>query len=135
MAYVVIIHATFSNKSDADHIYDQAITVAMNASVAHVGEPGERTSHGFVAEEVEGALVVNRSWHIDLFGIVRSGEPDLAEAPAWIQPTGSQDAYPANNVRGDQTKVRHIEQIWVNTHGNGNVWEPGQFGWTLDDED
>lgn len=132
MAYVVLVHATFANKADADHIYDQAMSVATNASIAHIGEETEeRTSHAMVAEEqADGSLVVDRSWHVDTFGIIRSGEPDMGNPPNWIQPTGAQDAYPAQNVRGDVTRVRHDSKTWENSHGNGNTWVPGQFGWT-----
>lgn len=52
--------------------------------------------------------------------------------PTWFQPTGSADAYPAiDEETGAQTIVTHNGQTWVNTHGDGNVWEPGAFGWTL----
>ena len=130
MSYVVIVHATFANKSDAEHIYNQAKAVATNASVARIGEEQERTSHAFVAEEVEpGVWDVDVGWHIDLFGIVREGEPDLSDTPLWIQPVGGHDAYPALNVRGEETRVTHNGQVWRNTHGNANTWEPGVYGW------
>ena len=45
MPYVVLVHATFDNKADADHIYNQAKSVATTASVARIGDAGERTSH------------------------------------------------------------------------------------------
>jgi len=57
MTHVVLIHATFANKADADHIYDQAMTVATNASVARIGEAGERTSWGVFDEQEDGTLV------------------------------------------------------------------------------
>jgi hypothetical protein len=44
--------------------------------------------------------------------------------PAWVQPTGAHDAYAAGEV------VTHNGQTWDNAHGNGNVWEPGVYGWT-----
>ena len=37
MAFVVLIHATFDTKADADFIYDQAKQVATTASVARIG--------------------------------------------------------------------------------------------------
>lgn len=46
------------------------------------------------------------------------------QVTAWVQPTGAQDAYEAGAV------VTHNGQTWDNTHGDGNVWEPGEFGWT-----
>lgn len=42
--------------------------------------------------------------------------------PAWIQPTGAQDAYQLDD------KVSHNGQNWNSTVAN-NVWEPGIFGW------
>lgn len=51
------------------------------------------------------------------------------EWPEWIAPIGAHDAY----IKG--AKVRHpskedeLMHKWVNTHGDGNVWEPGVFGW------
>lgn len=48
----------------------------------------------------------------------------LAEAwPAWSQPTGAHDAYSA----GD--RVSHSGKHWT-SDADGNVWEPGVYGWT-----
>lgn len=44
------------------------------------------------------------------------------EYPAWAQPIGAHDAYTA----GD--KVTHNGKKWVSTC-DGNVWEPGVYGW------
>lgn len=132
MAYLVMIHATFDSKADADHIYNQAKSVAVNSSVARIGEAGERTSHGGVyVEQADGTLVPDRRFHIDRFGIVRSGQmvPDDV-IPDHIASTGAHDAYPANDVFGNQTQVRLNNKIWANTHGDGNVWTPGVFGWS-----
>ena len=46
------------------------------------------------------------------------------EWPAWVQPIGASDAYAAG------AKVSHNGKHWENTHGDGNVWEPGVYGWT-----
>ena len=46
----------------------------------------------------------------------------LDEYPEWVQPTGAQDAY---NM-GD--KCNHNSKHWVSTL-DGNVWEPGVYGW------
>lgn len=45
------------------------------------------------------------------------------EWPEWRQPTGSHDAYAANAT------VSHNGKHWINTYGDGNIWEPGVFGW------
>jgi len=44
--------------------------------------------------------------------------------PAWVQPSGSTDAYPLG------ARVRHAGQNWEST-AEANVWEPGVFGWDL----
>ena len=46
------------------------------------------------------------------------------EVPDWVQPTGAQDAY----AKGD--KVRHGGSTWA-SDVDGNVWEPGVYGWTI----
>ena len=53
----------------------------------------------------------------------RVDEPS-EEWPEWRQPLGSEDSYP------DGAKVSHYGKHWVNIHGDGNVWEPGVYGWT-----
>lgn len=45
------------------------------------------------------------------------------EWPEWVQPTGSTDAY------GLGAKVSHNGKRWTSDY-DGNVWEPGVFGWT-----
>lgn len=132
MAYVVLVHATFQNLADAQHIYDQALSVATTASVVNIEDPTEeRTSYALLGEEINNELLVSSSWHIDLFGIVRLGQPSFDIIPTWIQPTGVQDSYPAFNVRGEQTRVTHNGNEWLNIHGDANTWEPGVFGWEM----
>jgi hypothetical protein len=58
-------------------------------------------------------------WH------VKGEEPVEPTIPNWVQPSGAHDAYAAG------AEVMHNGQHWVNTHGNGNVWEPGVYGWVL----
>ena len=130
MSYVVLIHATFANKADADFIYDQAKQVATVSSVARIGEPGERTSYcGVYAEQADGSLLKDRQWHVDQFGIVRETDPaPEGSIPQWVQPTGAQDAYPLTDVYGNPTQVTHNGNIWKNTVG-ANTYEPGVYGW------
>lgn len=45
------------------------------------------------------------------------------EWPEWVQPLGPQDSY------ADGAKVSHNGKHWINVHGDGNVWEPGIYGW------
>ena len=52
----------------------------------------------------------------------RTSDP-TEEWPDWVQPTGAHDAY----QKGD--KVSHNEKHWI-SDVDGNVWEPGVYGWT-----
>ncbi len=45
------------------------------------------------------------------------------EWPQWIQPIGAHDAYD----KGE--KVKHKNKHWM-SEVDGNVWEPGVYGWT-----
>ena len=47
----------------------------------------------------------------------------LEEWPAWVQPTGAQDAY------GFGAKTSHLGRHWMSDYDN-NTWEPSVFGWT-----
>ncbi len=49
------------------------------------------------------------------------------EWPAWSQPVGAHDAY----AKG--AKVSHKGKHWTSNEPN-NVWEPGVYGWTEDEE-
>lgn len=53
---------------------------------------------------------------------VRIDDPAI-EWPAWVQPVGSTDAY----AKG--AKVSHSDKRWI-SDTDGNVWEPGVYGWT-----
>ena len=130
MAYVVLIHATFDTKSDADFIYDQAKSVATNASVARIGEAGERTSYcGVYEEQLDGTLTPLSRWHIDRFGILRETDPIANDVvPEWVQPTGAQDAYPLTDVFGLPTVVLYQGDQWKN-ESDTNTQTPGVFGW------
>ena len=132
MPYVVLIHATFDTKSDADFIYDQAKQVATTASVARIGSAGERTSHcGVFDEQTDGSLVKDRQWHLDRFGIVRETDPIPDDVvPEWVQPAGAQDAYPLTDVFSNPTKVMW-EGIERENTSAANTWEPGVFGWVI----
>jgi chitodextrinase len=49
------------------------------------------------------------------------GDP-AEEFPKWSQPIGAHDAYNTDD------KVTHNGKKWISAY-NGNVWEPGVFGW------
>lgn len=131
MAYIVLINATFMDQTKAQNLYDQAKALAVNASVARIGQPGERTSFcGVFNEAADGTLTPVVQWYIDRFGIVREGQSVANDViPAWVQPTGAQDAYPVNDVLGNPTKVTYDGATWQNTTA-ANTYAPGTYGWT-----
>lgn len=57
----------------------------------------------------------------------RVDEPE-EEWPEWRQPSGAHDSYDAG------AKVSHNGLHWINAYGDGNIWEPGVYGWELADE-
>ena len=64
------------------------------------------------------------NWTPDLTPAIWARLADPAvEWPEWVQPLGAEDAYPVG------AKVSHNGKHWLNTYGNGNIWEPGIFGW------
>ena len=63
-------------------------------------------------------------WTPDTATSLWSATSDPAEEwPAWSQPVGAHDAYSAG------AKVSHQEKHWISDQ-DGNVWEPGVYGWT-----
>ena len=63
-------------------------------------------------------------WTPDLTPAIWARVDDPSEEwPEWIQPIGSEDSYAAG------AKVSHNGKRWINIYGDGNVWEPGVFGW------
>ena len=42
--------------------------------------------------------------------------------PTWVQPQGGHDAYKTGDI------VSHNGTLWIST-ADGNVWEPGVYGW------
>lgn len=51
------------------------------------------------------------------------------EIPVWKQPTGAQDGYDKG------AKVRYPDEqgaVWVSTYDGKNVWQPGVYGWEVE---
>ena len=65
----------------------------------------------------------------DLIPSVWARVDDPAEEwPEWVQPLGPEDSYK------DGAKVSHNGKHWLNTYGDYNIWEPGVYGWTEQEE-
>ena len=76
---------------------------------------------GDAYDVIQPFLYANAEWqpeHLRAHLVLRVESGD-----AWVQPAGGHDAYAAGAI------VVHNGATWENTHGDGNVWEPGVFGW------
>mgnify|MGYP006439135091 CR=1 FL=1 len=59
--------------------------------------------------------------------IRRARTPGIAES--WVQPLDQFDAYGIDPWTEHGETVTHNGKTWLNTHGEGNIWEPDVFGW------
>lgn len=85
---------------------------------------GERLRYADKLYRVVQAHTSQADWTPDITPALYTEIADPAEEwPEWRQPTGAQDAYAA----GD--KVSHNDKHWI-SDVDGNVWEPGVYGWT-----
>ncbi len=127
MGFVLTTRVHFEDEAQAIDAWEQVRARAQNT---RINTQLESTSYSELTDEADGSVL--RSWELDTFGILRT-EPVPApprQYPLWIPVTGSTDVYPAEDVFGEVTRVEHNGQNWENTHGDGNQWEPGVFGWT-----
>lgn len=87
---------------------------------------GQRVRHeGLLYRLIPETHHSQADWPPDLTPAIWARVDNPAEKwPEWRQPLGAHDAYPAG------AKVSHNGKHWINTYGDGNIWEPGEFGWT-----
>lgn len=87
-------------------------------------EAGNIRSYGGALYRCVQAHTSQEDWTPDTAASLWTMIADPSEEwPQWRQPIGAHDAYSA----GD--KVSHSEKHWTSDL-DGNVWEPGQYGWT-----
>lgn len=86
---------------------------------------GERVRHdGLLYRLIPETHHSQANWPPDLTPAIWARVDDPGEEwPKWKQPL-PEEAYKAG------AKVSHKGKHWINTHGDGNVWEPGVYGWT-----
>lgn len=108
--------------ADADAAGAPELFPRWSASASYL--IGDRVCHGGALYKCLTAHAAQASWTPDASPSlwVRVDDP-AEEYPAWRQPTGATDAYPAG------AKVSHNGKKWTSDADN-NVWEPGVFGWT-----
>ena len=83
---------------------------------------GERYQHNSKLYRVIQPHTTQADWAPDITPALFV-EVSLEEWPEWKQPLGAQDAY------AKDAKVAHNDKHWV-SNVDGNVWEPGVYGWT-----
>ena len=86
---------------------------------------GVRVRYGDKLYRCEQAHRSQEDWTPDATPALWTEVAKPGEIPEWRQPTGAQDAY----NKGD--KVRHNDAVWT-SDVDGNVWEPGVYGWTME---
>lgn len=85
---------------------------------------GARINYGGLLYKCAQAHTSQADWTPDATPAlwVRVDDPG-EEWPEWRQPAGAHDAYEKGY------KVSHNEKHWI-SDVDGNVWEPGVYGWT-----
>lgn len=132
MSYRLLAFLEFDDQAQAVDAFNQLEARATNTRVRGLGTAKGRMSYAQVTDQTTDTPLLIDQFYVDTFGIVRAGEytPPAGDYPEWIQPTGAQDSYPATNAAGETTRVVYEGQVWENTHGDGNSWAPGVFGWS-----
>lgn len=119
--------SVFARTSDNDAAGAE-YTVALvpdNEVPTYPEEPAGR-GKSYELQFVDGVLewaLVDRELTQDERIEVLEEELDTYKYPAWVQPTGSHDAY----TKG--ARVSHNGKKWRNDDYDANVWEPGVYGW------
>lgn len=114
------LERTAEMQTDEDALETVWMFPEWGAGVAY--EAGQRIRYEDVLYRCEQAHTSQTGWEPPETRAVWT-PVSVDEWPEWIQPTGAQDAYSS----GD--KVSHNDKHWV-SDVDGNVWEPGVWGWT-----
>ena len=117
----------FESEAQAVDAFNQMQARSTNTRVVGMGTADEHTSYC----RVDGPAGLIDAFHVDTFGIVRSGTwtPPPNTYPLWIPVTGSQDSYPVTNAAGDPTRVEYNGRVYENAHSGLNSWTPPTL-WT-----
>lgn len=107
--------------SDSDALDGVELFPAWTLDRAY--DAGQRVRYGNKLYRCEQAHTSQSDWTPPKTPALWTEVSKPGEIPVWRQPTGAQDAY----NKGDQ--VRHADKIWT-SDVDGNVWEPGVYGWT-----
>ena len=117
-----VIEQASGSLPDADALEAVELFPAWKPEMDYV--EGERVQHGgLLYRLIPETHHSQADWPPDLAPAIWARVDDPGEEwPEWQQPL-PEEAYKAG------AKVSHEGKHWINTHGDGNVWEPGVYGW------
>ena len=118
-----IIEQLATNLDDKQALEAVELFTAWDGN-GHTYAPEDRVRHGGVLYKCLQAHTSQETWAPDVAPSLwaRVLIPDPETIPEWVQP-GSTNPY----SKGD--RVRHNGKVWV-SDVDGNVWEPGVYGWS-----
>lgn len=89
---------------------------------------GDRLQYQTKLYKVVQAHTTQTGWEPDVTPALFTEIAKPGEIPVWKQPTGAQDAY----MKGDKVHFpAAADPIWHSTVDN-NVWQPGVYGWEME---
>lgn len=121
------IDTELANLDDAVALEVTALYPAWTTDVSYTAD--ERVKYGEKLYRCVQAHTSQADWTPDAVPALWTEVTKPGEIPVWKQPIGVQDAY----MTGD--KVHYPgegDPVYISTVDN-NVWEPGVYGWTLDE--
>lgn len=122
-----LIRKAAESLTDADALEGVELFEPWEAD--HAYSVDQRIRYGDKLYRVVQAHTSQADWTPDVTPALYTEVANPAEEwPEWRQPTGAQDAY----NEGD--KVSHNGGHWISTT-DGNVWEPGVYGWIEEGEE
>ena len=90
---------------------------------------GDRIEYGGKLYKIIQSHTSQEDWTPDATPALYTEVAKPGEIPVWRQPTGAQDAY----MSGDKVHYPTAEDaVYVSTVDN-NVWEPGVYGWEVEE--
>lgn len=98
--------------------------VSIGTATEYSDKTGNIRRHGGKLYKCVQDHTSQEDWSPDTAASLWACTSDPAEEwPAWSQPIGAHDSYSTG------AKVSHQDKHWI-SDTDGNVWEPGVYGWT-----
>ena len=111
--------------SDEDALEAVELFAVWNAGTEYAVD--QRIRHGGKLYRCVQAHTSQEGWEPDKTPALWTEVAKPGEIPVWRQPTGAQDAY----NKGDRVHYPDADGPVYESTVDGNVWEPGVYGWEL----